>query len=42
MKIKGSTALVTGANRGLGQAYAKACWPLAQPRSTPARAIRPR
>ena len=24
MKIKGSTALVTGANRGLGQAYAKA------------------
>ena len=24
MKIKGSTALVTGANRGLGLAYAKA------------------
>jgi NAD(P)-dependent dehydrogenase (short-subunit alcohol dehydrogenase family) len=39
MKVAGSTALVTGANRGLGLAFAKALVG-GRRRSTPRRAIR--
>ena len=42
MKVAGSIALVTGANRGLGLAFAKALVERGRRRSTPGRAIRRR
>jgi NAD(P)-dependent dehydrogenase (short-subunit alcohol dehydrogenase family) len=42
MKIKGSVALVTGANRGLGRAYAAELVSRGAARSTGPRATRPR
>ncbi|CAM5593308.1 hypothetical protein SHIRM173S_02436 [Streptomyces hirsutus] len=40
MEVKGSIALVTGANRGIGHAFARALIEREQPRSTPVSAIR--
>ncbi len=42
MDIKGCTALVTGANRGLGKAYVDALFAVARPRCTLERAIQNR
>jgi NAD(P)-dependent dehydrogenase (short-subunit alcohol dehydrogenase family) len=42
MEIDGSVALVTGANRGLGQAYARSLSAGVRRMSTAARVIRPR
>ncbi len=39
MKVQNSTALVTGANRGLGLAFARGCTPAAPRPSTPVCAI---
>ena len=40
MKIDGSVALVTGANRGLGRAYARELVKRGRPRSTARHVIR--